>query len=85
MAINERAKAHYDQAVAWVAAAEQAAADGESNAAVVATGIATARIDLGRFCVENHALVSGIDDQAPIDPRNPVGGGAKLWMGPSPP
>jgi hypothetical protein len=84
MAINSKARAHYDKALEWVDHAEIAALGGDSNAAVVATGIASARTELARFAVENHALVMGIDDQAPISPQSPVGGGAKLW-GPAPP
>jgi hypothetical protein len=83
MAINEKARNHYDEAVSWHQSAQEDAKNGEVNQAVVATGIADTAIGLARFCVENHALVRGIDDEAQIDPKSPVGG-AKLWRGPSP-
>lgn len=83
MAINERARNHYDKALEWIAKAEDAAGKGDSNASIVATSIVVARKELAQFCVDNQALVAGIDDKAPINPKSPAEiGGAKPWGGP---
>jgi hypothetical protein len=83
MAINEKAKNHYDLGVVWLQAAVEAASKQQINAAIAATGIATACKDFAQFCVDNHALVNGVPDDAPISVRS-AGGGPKLW-GPVPP
>jgi hypothetical protein len=81
MTYNSKAKAHYDDAVNWLQAAATAATEGQTNSAVIAAQIAEASTRLASFCVENHALVMGIDDEAPVNPQQ-VPGGVKLWGGP---
>ena len=43
------------------------------------TGLGELALKLATFCVNNHALVVGIDEQM-VDPRHPPGmGGPKVW------
>lgn len=80
MAINERAKNHYDNACVWLQDAEQCLKDGEINQAIVCTGLGELAVKLAAFCVDNHVLVAGLDVDEPVDPRHPPGmGGPKVW------
>jgi hypothetical protein len=85
--MNERAKDYWDKACAWFAVATDAQDQGEVNNAIVCTGLGELALKLARFAADNHALVAGIDENAPINPANPVGsGGAPVWgAGPMPP
>jgi hypothetical protein len=80
MAINEQAKAHYEQAVEWANTAETAADGNDWNAAIVYTGLSTARRELAQFCVDNHMLVDGFDEAKVGEPV----GGVKPWGGQAP-
>jgi hypothetical protein len=80
MAINERAKTHYDNAVTWLKMSDDSRLEGDINQAICCTGLGNLSLELARFCTEHHALVAGIDESAPIDPRHPPGmGGADVW------
>lgn len=83
---NERAKDHWDKACAWFAVAADAQDQGEVNNAIVCTGLGELALHLARFAVDNHALIAGIDENAPINPASPLGaGGAAVWGAVSPP
>lgn len=82
MAINDRAKTHYDNACIWL----QQAVEAESiNEAIKLTGFVEASIKLAIFCVENHALVAGIDTEQPLSQMTqfppPGYGGPRPWGG----
>jgi hypothetical protein len=78
MAINERAKFHYDKACKYL---DDAVASESVNDAIKLTGFAEAALKLAQFCVDNHALVAGIDEDAPLNPQDSRGG-PRLWGGP---
>lgn len=82
MAINERALTHYNNACTWL----QNAVEAESiNEAIKLTGFVEQSINLAKFCVENHALVAGIDTDQPLSQMTqwqPGMGGPRPWGGP---
>jgi hypothetical protein len=83
---NERAKDHWDKACQYLEDAHQASVDGEINQAIVCTGLGELALKLAAFAADHHALVAGIDENAPINPASPVGaGGAAVWGAVSPP
>jgi hypothetical protein len=79
MAINERAKNHYENAVHFMTAACQSE---DYEQTVMFTELVKASLELAHFCVTNHALVSGVDTDAPIQPGQPnLEGTQKMWGG----
>lgn len=81
MAVNERALSHYNNACHWL----QQAVEAESvNDAIKFTGFTDASIKLAIFCVENHALVAGVDEAQPLSQMTqfpPGYGGPRPWGG----
>lgn len=88
MALNNVARQHYTDAVDYL----QAAANTEDlTTAIACTGMASASIELAKFAVDNHALVTGIDTGIPEpvpatmpgiqqNPASPApAGGPQLW------
>lgn len=84
--MNEIAKAHYDLAVAWLSAADQA---DDINSTIAYTGQAECALKMAQFAVDNPALVMGIDEFAPPMPNanSPVPAGPtqgpKFWGAPT--
>jgi hypothetical protein len=71
-----------------MAEAEKLAGEGGPKGAIVCTGLSNAARELAWFCVDNHALVAGIDKDMPIQPSHmtqPAGGGRGVWGGPPKP
>jgi hypothetical protein len=53
------------------------------NDAIKFTGFGELALKLAQFCVDNHALVAGIDEDAPLSHRDSTPGfGPKAWGGP---
>jgi hypothetical protein len=80
MAINERARDHYDNACEF----QQSAMDAETfEDAMKFTNLGELSVKLAQFCVDNHALVSGVDEALS---QNDSVGLPKPWGGlPVPP
>lgn len=66
MAVNDRARQHFDNAVAFQDLAMQHLESDQLNHAMLFNGLATVSIKLAKFCVENHLLVSGIEPDDPM-------------------
>lgn len=66
MSINERAKQHYDNAVALFTAANNPEIDNETT--YMLAHLAHMSLELADFASVNHALVAGIDDNPTIQP-----------------
>jgi hypothetical protein len=85
VSINEIAKAHWDLALSWLEAADQAE---DINNTIAYTGQAECALKMAQFAVDNPALVAGIDEFAPPMPSAPVpagpSGGPKFWGAPGP-
>lgn len=86
--MNKIAKEYWDLAVQWLAHAD---ASTDINNTIAFTGQAECALKMATFAVENHALVSGIDEFAPPPmpgPNSPVPSqpsqGPKFWGAPTP-
>jgi len=81
MAINARAKGHYDDSCEWL---RQAVESESVNDAIKFTGFAEVAIKLAVFAVENHALVAGIDTGTELShpTQSPPTSGPQPWGGP---
>ena len=62
MALNEIAKAHWDLAMQWIKAADDA---DDVNTTICYTGMAEFALKAAQFAVNNPLLVQGIDEYAP--------------------
>lgn len=77
MTINERAKAHYDNACEF----QQSALDAPTfEEKMTFTNLGELSVKLAQFCVDNHALVAGIDEE--LSHPDSVREGARPWGGP---
>lgn len=84
--MNERALTNFNLATEYMNEAVTAQREGQINDAIALTGFVGAALDLARFCVENHALVAGVDeDVADVNHPNERANSG-LWGGmPMPP
>lgn len=90
MAINNVARKHYSDAVEYLRIADDAS---DATTAIACTGMGQLAMELAKFAVANHALVTGIDEGAAEpqpanmpgiqqNPQSPAPmGGPKLWGG----
>lgn len=85
MALNSKAKQHYDNAAALLSLCDSAGDDGAAqytaSQVLALAARAEAEISCAHFAVENHALVMGIDtDVLPAQPGLPGAmSGPKVW------
>jgi hypothetical protein len=78
MPINERARDHYDNACEFQQSAMDAATFED---AMKWTNLGELSVKLAQFCVDNHALVAGIDEDLVPSQSDSVGN-PSVWGGP---
>lgn len=80
--MNSHAKHHYDNAVRCVEGARRYIEDDEPDAwsiAKVCALLATAEIEIAKFCVANPTLIVGIDEDSVPDAPQRVNSLGGVW------